>query len=44
MAAELARETSAAIRESVVGSVRTTTAYEPTVDMTVPEWLRSEDA
>lgn len=41
MAEALALETRHAVRASVVGAKRTTVAYEPSVEMKLPAWLRS---
>jgi superfamily II DNA or RNA helicase len=41
---ELARETADAVRAEIRGSVRTVNEYTPRVRLTVPAWLKSEDA
>ena len=44
LAEEMRRYTSAIVSENVRGAEREQTAYEPTVEMVVPAWLRTEAA
>lgn len=42
LAEEMRRYTAAIVRENVKGSERESDAYEPTVDMTIPAWIKSD--
>jgi superfamily II DNA or RNA helicase len=42
LAEEMRRYTAAIVRENVRGAERESDAYEPTVEMTIPEWVKSD--
>lgn len=44
MADELTAETSAAVRDAVMGSTRTTNSYNNAASMEIPAWLQSEES